>query len=69
MRNPQAFQRVNQVLKSNGNPMDLLKQITQGYSPEQMNGLFERAKQFGVPDNIVQQARDGINIQNVDIKK
>jgi hypothetical protein len=43
--------------------MDLLKQATKNYTPEQMNSLFERAKQFGVPDEVLKQAKDGINIK------
>jgi len=30
--------------------MDLLKQITNGYTPEQMSGLLNKAKQFGISD-------------------
>ena len=53
------FQMVEQARSSNSNPMDLLKQITNGYSPEQMSGLLGRAKQMGVPDNILEQIQNG----------
>ena len=39
------------------------KEITKNYSPEQVNGLFERARQFGVPDDVVKQAQEGINVK------
>lgn len=56
------FQVVNQARNSNGNPMDFFKQVTNGYSPEQMNNLFARAKQMGVPDDVLQQLQNnGIN--------
>lgn len=52
------FQVVNQARNSNGNPMDFFKQVTNGYSPEQMNNLFARAKQMGVPDDVLQQLQN-----------
>ena len=57
-KNPQMFQIVNQARNSNGNPMDLFKQVTNGYSPEQMNNLFARAKQMGVPDDVLKQLQN-----------
>lgn len=52
---------IEQARKNNNNPMDLLKQVTKNYSPEQMNGLFEKAKQFGVPEDILKKAQNGIS--------
>lgn len=49
-RNPQAFQFLEQAQRNQSNPMDLLKQITNGYTPEQMSGLLNKAKQFGISD-------------------
>jgi len=57
------FQMVEQAQKNKSNPMDMLKQVTKDYSPEQLNGLFERAKQFGVPEETLKQAKEGINVQ------
>ena len=59
VRNPQAFQFLEQAQKNQSNPMDILKQITNGYSPEQMSGLLGKAKQMGVPDNILEQIQNG----------
>ena len=53
------YQMIEQARSSNSDPMDLLKQITNGYSPEQMSGLLGRAKQMGVPDNILEQIQNG----------
>lgn len=61
MKQPQMFQFLEQARKNNNNPMELLKQVTQNYSPEQINGLFERAKQFGVPNDVLEQAQKGLN--------
>ena len=57
MKQPQMFQLLEQARKNNNNPMELLKQVTQNYTPEQINVLFERAKQFGVPDKVLQEAQ------------
>jgi hypothetical protein len=55
------FQFLEQAQKNQNNPMDILKQVTKNYSPEQKNMLFERAKQFGIPEDVLKQAQDGIN--------
>ena len=57
------FQFISQAQKNKNNPMDLLKQITKNYSPEQINGLYENAKQFGVPDEVIKQVQESINIK------
>lgn len=54
------FQLIKQMQENQNNPMNVLKQITKNYSPEQMNGLFEKAKQFGVPDETIQQVKQEI---------
>ena len=55
------FQVVNQLRQNNGNPMDLFKQVTNKYSPEQINSLFNRAKQMGVPENVLNNLKNDIN--------
>lgn len=59
IKSPQAFQMINQVKNSGGNPIDLFKQVTNGYSTEQMNSLFNKAKQFGVPNEAIEQLQKG----------
>lgn len=61
MKNPQMFQVVEQAQKNNGNPMDLFKQITSNYTPEQMTNLFNRAKQMGVPEETLKQLQNNNN--------
>ena len=60
-RNPQVFQMVEQARKNNSDPMDMFRQITSNYKPEQLNSLFDRAKQLGVPEEYINQVKDGIN--------
>lgn len=60
MNNPQLFQVVEQARRSNGNPVDMFKQLTSKYKPEQLDYLFNRAKQMGIPEEYINQVR-GIN--------
>ncbi len=52
---------VEQARKNNSDPMDMFRQITSNYKPEQLNSLFDRAKQLGVPEEYINQVKDGIN--------
>ena len=61
MKNPQMFNKIESLRNSNGNPMDLFKQVTSKFTPEQMNQFYSNAKQFGIPDDVIQQAQNGIN--------
>lgn len=54
------FQMLEQARKNNNNPMELLKQVTKEYSPEQINGLFEKSKQFGISDETISQIKDSM---------
>lgn len=55
------FRQVEKLRKSNGNPMDLFKQVTSKFTPEQMNNFYANAKQFGIPEDVIKQAQNGIN--------
>ena len=55
------FQQVENLRKSNGNPMEMFRQVTSGFSPEQMNKFYANAKQFGIPDDVINQVQNGIN--------
>lgn len=54
------FQFLEQARKNNNNPMELLKQVTKGYNEQQINELFEKTKQFGVPSEVLEQAQKAI---------
>jgi len=55
------FQFLEQAKQNQNNPMDLFKQVTNGYSPQQMQGLFDRAKQMGVPDEYLEKVKSDIS--------
>lgn len=48
MKNPQAFQKVQELIKNTNNPQELLNQITNNYSPEQKAQFIKFANGYGV---------------------
>ena len=53
VRNPQAFQIIQQAQKNQNNPEELFKEMTKDYKPEQMKQIFNQARMFGVSDDII----------------
>jgi len=53
MRNPQMFQMIQQAQKNKSNPQELFKEITKDYKPEQLDNLFNKARQFGIGDDVI----------------
>lgn len=47
------FQFIQQAQKQKNNPTELFKQMTKGYKPEQIESIFNQARQFGIPDEII----------------
>ena len=68
IRNPQMYQMIEQARKNNGSPIELFKQVTGKYSPEQITSLFQKAKEMGVPEEYINQVKNGINANSVDIE-
>ena len=52
-KNPQVFKFIEQARQNQSKPEELFKQLTNKYTPEQKNALFERAKQFGIGDDVI----------------
>jgi hypothetical protein len=44
---------IDQARKNNNNPEELFKEVTKNYKPEQMEQIFNKAKQFGIGDDII----------------
>ena len=63
MNNPKLFQVVEQARKNNGDPLEMFKQITNGYDTKQLDILFDKAKQIGVPEEYINQVKNGINAE------
>lgn len=47
------FQFLNQAQKQKSNPQEIFKEITKNYKPEQMENIFNRARQFGIGDDVI----------------
>ena len=56
------FQFLEQARQNQNNPMELFKQVTQKYSPQQMEQLYANARKFGIPDEVIKQAQENIGI-------
>lgn len=48
MRNPQVFQQFQNLQKSQSNPQEFLNQLTNKYTPEQLNQFRQYANGFGI---------------------
>ena len=53
------FQQIQQLKKSNGDPMQLLKQVTNSYDDKTKDAFFQQAKQMGFNDELLNQVQDG----------
>ena len=51
------FQLINQAQKNQKNPKELFKEITKNYKPEQIENIFNQARQFGIDDNIINELK------------
>lgn len=47
------FNLLSQAQKNQRNPEELFKEITKGYKPEQMERIFNQARQFGISDDVI----------------
>ena len=61
IKNPQMANQVQEMIKSNGNPMELFKQITSKYDDNTKNAFFNQAKQMGFSEELLNQVQSGIN--------
>lgn len=57
-RNPQMANQINQAMKSGVNPQSLMKQMMGNMDNTQIQNAMNQAKQFGVPDSILQQMQN-----------
>ena len=51
------FQFLNQAQKNKSNPTEIFKEITKDYKPEQIEQIFNQARQFGIGDDIINQLK------------
>ena len=55
------FQIIEQASQNQSNPMDLLKQVTGNYTPEQMKNFYSYAQMMGCPNDILKQVQNELN--------
>lgn len=55
------YQQINQLRQSNGNPMELFKQVMNNYDDKKRNAFFQQAKQMGFNEELLNQVQSGIN--------
>lgn len=58
-QNPQMFQMLNNAMRSGQNPNQLISQVMKNATPEQKQSVFEQAKQYGVPDEVLKEIQNG----------
>ena len=58
IKNPQMFQTLEKAIQNKDNPMELFKQVTNGYTPEQMQSLMTQARNMGFPEDILNQIQN-----------
>ena len=47
------FQFLNQAQRQKNNPEEIFKEITKNYKPEQIEQIFNQARQFGITDDVI----------------
>jgi len=47
------FQFIEQARQNKNDPQEIFKQVTSNYTEEQKNALFNKAKQFGIDDDVI----------------
>ena len=49
---------ISEMMNNGGNPQALARQFIGRATPQQMQGIMQQAKQFGVQDNILSQLQN-----------
>lgn len=57
-KNPQMASQISQAMNNGVNPQFLMKQMMGNVDNNQMQQIMTQAKQYGVPDNILQQMQN-----------
>ena len=57
-RNPQMANQISQAMNSGVNPQALMKQMMSNMDNTQIQNALNQAKEFGVPDNILNQMQN-----------
>lgn len=55
------FQIIEQASQNQSNPIDLLKQVTSNYTPEQMKNFYSMAQYMGCPNDVLNQIQSQLS--------
>ena len=55
------FKMVEQARQNKNNPMEMFRQVTSKYSPEQMETFYKQAERMGFSPDLIDQVKKGIN--------
>lgn len=47
------FQMISQAQNQKSNPQEIFKEVTKNYKPEQIEQIFNKARQFGIGDDVI----------------
>ena len=61
IKNPQMANQIQGLVNSKGNPMELYHQIIRDNTPQQMEQFYSMAKQWGIPDDVINQVQNNSN--------
>ena len=51
------FQVINQARENKKNPMEMFREITSKYTPEQMDSFYSQAEKMGIPIELIEQVK------------
>ena len=57
-QNPKQANQLRQMMSSNANPQDILKQMMGGTDTSQMEQVLNMGKQIGVPNEVLSQIQN-----------
>lgn len=57
-KNPQMANQISQAMRNGANPQQIMKQMMGNMDNSQIQNAMNQAKQFGVPDNILNQMQN-----------
>ncbi len=55
------FQMVSQARQNQNNPIEMFKEITSKYTPEQMENFYTQAEKMGFSSDLIESLKDSIN--------
>ena len=55
------FQMVNQARQNQNNPIEMFKEITNKYTPEQMENFYTQAEKMGFSSDLIENLKNSIN--------